>query len=149
MKITFLGTGAGRPSELRNTSSCFIEFNRLCILVDAGEATQHQLLKTNIRPNRIDVICITHNHGDHIYGLPGLLNTMSIENRTEPVTIICNESLKELIKTILKVTQSYLAFKIIIKDNTEPIDRLVLRFFWEELIARKFSLQMKTLHVFK
>lgn len=114
MKITFLGTGAGRPSSMRNTSSTFIEFNRKCVLIDAGEGCQMQLHKAGIRVNRIDYIFITHNHGDHIYGLFGLLNTMSIEGRgkKDVLSIICDNEMKKTILSILKMTHSYLSFEI-------------------------------------
>lgn len=122
MKVTFLGTGAGKPSAERNTSSLFIEFNRYNILIDVGEATQHQLAKTSIRLSRIDCICITHNHGDHIYGIPGLLNSMSVEGRTETVKFICNNELKELVLHILRVTKSTLNFDIDFIENDNGIN---------------------------
>ena len=80
MEIQFLGTGAGQPSKGRNVSSTALklldELNEIW-LFDVGEATQHQILETNIKPRKITKIFISHNHGDHIFGLPGLLSSRS------------------------------------------------------------------------
>lgn len=80
MELIFLGTGAGMPSKQRNTSSVvlnLVEERGTYWLIDCGEATQHQLLYTSLKPRRIEKIFITHMHGDHIYGLPGLLGSRS------------------------------------------------------------------------
>lgn len=79
MQIQFLGTGAGMPSKERNTSSIafkLLEERGSIWLFDCGEATQHQILHTTIKPRRIDKIFITHLHGDHIFGLPGFLSSV-------------------------------------------------------------------------
>src|SRR5699024_11765259 len=80
MEITFLGTGAGMPSKERNVSALMVnllhEINELW-LFDCGEATQHQILHTTLKPRKLSKIFITHLHGDHIFGLPGLLSSRS------------------------------------------------------------------------
>lgn len=87
MKTTFLGTAAGRPTPKRNVTSIAIEMdNSKIILVDSGEATLHQFMKSKLKISNIHTILITHLHGDHIYGLPGLCCTMS-DVRTEPLHI--------------------------------------------------------------
>ncbi len=73
MQIEFLGTGAGAPGKFRNVSSLalrLLEERNSIWLFDAGEGTQHQILRTTIKPRKIDKIFITHLHGDHIFGLP-------------------------------------------------------------------------------
>lgn len=80
--IYFLGTGAGMPAKLRNVTSIalkLLEERSAIWLFDAGEATQHQILHTSLKPRRIEKIFITHLHGDHIYGLPGLLSSRSFQ----------------------------------------------------------------------
>lgn len=87
MKTTFLGTAAGRPTLKRNVTSIAIEMdNSKIILVDSGEATLHQFMKSKLKISNIHTILITHLHGDHIYGLPGLCCTMS-DVRTDPLHI--------------------------------------------------------------
>ncbi len=80
MELQFLGTGAGSPSKARNVTCTALKTggkSNEVWLFDCGEATQHQILRTNIRPGKIRRIFITHLHGDHIFGLPGLLSSRS------------------------------------------------------------------------
>ena len=80
MEITFLGTGAGVPSRSRNVTSIMLklldESNEMWMF-DCGEATQHQIMKTTLKPRKVTKIFITHLHGDHIFGLPGFLSSRS------------------------------------------------------------------------
>src|SRR5699024_12035825 len=80
MEITFLGTGAGIPSKERNVTAIMLnltEENNHLWLFDCGEATQHQLLHTSLKPRKINKIFLTHLHGDHLFGLPGLISSRS------------------------------------------------------------------------
>lgn len=82
MKLQFLGTGAGIPAKSRNVTAIalkLLEEKGSIWLFDCGEATQHQILHTNIKPRRIDKVFITHLHGDHLYGLPGFLSSRSFQ----------------------------------------------------------------------
>ncbi|WP_241651879.1 MBL fold metallo-hydrolase [Pseudoalteromonas phenolica] len=83
MHIHFLGTSSGVPSQTRNTSSSAISFDKTksWVMVDCGEATQHQLQKSSLSFFHLDVICISHVHGDHCYGLPGLLSSMAMNGK--------------------------------------------------------------------
>ncbi|WP_027084670.1 ribonuclease Z [Cohnella panacarvi] len=78
MRLTFLGTGAGRPSKARNVTAIALsvaEPTNGFWLFDVGEATQHRLMASTLKLNKLDKIFITHMHGDHLYGLPGLLSS--------------------------------------------------------------------------
>ncbi len=71
MELQFLGTGAGMPSKMRNTSAVILNLSAEgegYWLFDCGEATQHQILHTSLKPRKISKIFITHLHGDHIFG---------------------------------------------------------------------------------
>jgi len=124
MEITFLGTGAGVPSKKRNVSSIALsmlqERNEVW-LFDCGEATQHQILNTTIKPRKIAKIFITHMHGDHIFGLPGLLSSRSFQEGKLPVEIYGPESVKTYVETALKTSQTHLQYKINFKDVKEGI----------------------------
>ena len=112
MQIEFLGTGAGSPSKQRNVSSIalkLLEERNAVWLFDCGEATQHQILRTTIRPRKIEKIFISHLHGDHIFGLPGLLSSRSFQGGNEPLTIYGPVGIKEFVKTALKVSESRLS----------------------------------------
>lgn len=72
MQLEFLGTGSGQPSKFRNVTSIalrLLDERNAVWLFDVGEATQHQILKTTLRPRKVEKIFITHLHGDHIFGL--------------------------------------------------------------------------------
>ncbi|MUV39709.1 Ribonuclease Z [Lentibacillus sp. JNUCC-1] len=90
MELVFLGTGAGMPSKQRNVSSIALTLhqeNNHIWLFDCGEATQHQILNTPIKPGKINKIFITHMHGDHIFGLPGVLSSRSHQGGKDELTI--------------------------------------------------------------
>ncbi len=115
MELQFLGTGAGQPSKKRNVACTALklldELNEVW-LFDVGEATQHQILKTGIRPRKINRIFITHNHGDHIFGLPGLLSSRSFQGGDTPVTVYAPAQLDQFVKTALRVSRTKLAYPI-------------------------------------
>jgi ribonuclease Z len=124
LDIFFLGTGAGIPAKLRNVTSIalkLLEERGSIWLFDAGEATQHQILHTSIKPRRIEKIFITHLHGDHIYGLPGLLASRSFQGGESEVTVYGPKGLKEYITISLSVSQTYLKYPLKIVEIEEGV----------------------------
>lgn len=124
MDVFFLGTGAGVPAKLRNVTSIalkLLEERGAVWLFDCGEATQHQILHTSIKPRRIEKIFITHLHGDHIYGLPGLLSSRSFQGGDSLVTVYGPPGIKEYIEVSLKISKSYLKYPIEIIELEEGI----------------------------
>lgn len=117
MEIEFLGTGAGSPGKFRNVTATALkllpEINEVW-LFDCGEATQHQILRTTIRPRKITKVFITHLHGDHIFGLPGFLSSRSFQNGEEPspLTIYGPVGVEDFVRTSLRVSRSKLAYKL-------------------------------------
>ena len=115
MQLEFLGTGAGSPSKQRNVTSVALklleELNEMW-LFDAGEATQHQILHTTIRPRKVTKIFITHLHGDHIFGLPGFLSSRSFQGGNEPLTIYGPVGIKKFVMTALQVSESRLSYPL-------------------------------------
>jgi ribonuclease Z len=113
--IYFLGTGAGMPAKLRNVTSIalkLLEERGAIWLFDAGEATQHQILHTSLKPRRIEKIFITHLHGDHIYGLPGLLSSRSFQGGESEVTVYGPKGIKQYLEMSLSVSQTYLKYPL-------------------------------------
>jgi ribonuclease Z len=124
MDIFFLGTGAGMPAKLRNVTSIalkLLEERGAIWLFDAGEATQHQILHTSIKPRRIEKIFVTHLHGDHIYGLPGLLSSRSFQGGESEVTVYGPAGIKEFLTISLSVSQTYLKYPLKIIEISEGV----------------------------
>lgn len=102
MKATFLGTSAGKPSLHRNTTSIAIELDdSKYILIDCGEATLHQIMRSNLKMSNLHSIYITHLHGDHIFGLPGLLCSLN-DCRDIDLNIYGPKGIKDFISVVKK-----------------------------------------------
>jgi len=124
LELLFLGTGAGVPAKERNVSSValqLLEERGATWLFDCGEATQHQILHTSIRPRRIEKIFITHLHGDHIFGLPGLLGSRSFQGGETPLTVYGPKGIQAFIETSLSVSSTRLKYDLQIVEIEEGI----------------------------
>ncbi len=123
MYIQFLGTNAGIPILNRNVSSIALilnDYNKYEIwLFDCGEGTQKQILNTSIKLTKINKIFITHLHGDHIFGLLGLLNSKSIVNNNSFVEIYGPKGIKKFINLSLNITNSFISFSFKIIEINE------------------------------
>ncbi|MGQ8920463.1 ribonuclease Z [Bacillus halotolerans] len=122
MELLFLGTGAGIPAKSRNVTSIalkLLEERRSVWLFDCGEATQHQILHTSIKPRKIEKIFITHMHGDHVYGLPGLLGSRSFQGGEDELTVYGPKGIKAFIETSLAVTKTHLTYPLVIQEIEE------------------------------
>lgn len=97
LKLTILGCGSAVPSLLRANSGQILQLGNTQILIDCGEGTQLQMLKFKLSAYKIDLIFISHLHGDHYLGLPGLLNTLSLFGRTKPLHIFGPKGLKKMV----------------------------------------------------
>jgi ribonuclease Z len=101
--VTFLGTSASTPTAARGTSATLIARGGDRWLVDCGEGTQRQLLRSGIGLVDIDAILLTHLHGDHYLGLPGILKTFALREREKPLTIVGPPGLNALFKALRQV----------------------------------------------
>jgi ribonuclease Z len=119
MNMWFLGTGAGRPSKYRNVTAAALQHPEPgCSwwLFDAGEATQHQLMLTPLKLNKMEAVFITHLHGDHIYGLPGLLSSRSFDGGVTPVQLYGPIGIKRYINTIFSISATQLDYELVIHE---------------------------------
>lgn len=119
MKVIFLGTSSGMPTLKRNVSSIalvFINKNKLW-LWDCGESTQQQIQKTSLKLSKLEKIFITHLHGDHLFGLPGLLASRGLRGgkNQNKVKIFGPEGLDIYLKETLNITKTYIPYEIEIK----------------------------------
>jgi len=114
MELLFLGTSSGTPTKSRNVTGLALieEKGSTWYLIDCGEGTQHQLLHTKLSVNDLQAIFITHVHGDHCYGLPGLLASAGMNGRRSPLKIIAPEGIAAWYEATKVQTQLYLPFEI-------------------------------------
>ncbi len=111
LDVCLLGTGGMMPLPRRALTALMTRHNGSSLLIDCGEGTQVSIREQGWSFHPIDVICITHFHGDHISGLPGLLLSMGNAERTEPITIIGPKGLKKVVQSLLVIAQG-IPFKI-------------------------------------
>jgi len=124
VRVTFLGTSAGSPTRHRNvTAQCLRFEDGSTWILDCGEGTQHQFIAASLRAKPIDRILITHLHGDHCYGLPGLLSLMAIQGRTETVEIMGPPGIAEMVGTVLRLSVNQLPYPLIFHEIGVPETR--------------------------
>lgn len=111
MELIFLGTSAGVPTRTRNVTAILLNLlhptQSGLWLFDCGEGTQHQLLHTAFNPGKLDKIFISHLHGDHLFGLPGLLCSRSMSGIIQPLTIYGPQGIREFVETALRISGSW------------------------------------------
>ncbi len=112
MQLTFLGTSAGKPTKERNVSALALEFDQdnKWYLFDCGEATQHQIMRSRLSIGKLDTIFITHLHGDHYYGLPGLLSTKKLDTAFRPLNIYGPKGVKKFLECVMDVSPEHLGY---------------------------------------
>lgn len=102
--ITILGCGSAKPTLRHNPSAQLVSYGQKEFLIDCGEGTQTQLMRARCRFGRLRHIFISHLHGDHCYGLPGLLSTLSLEGHTGEVTVHLPEDGEALLRPLMEYT---------------------------------------------
>ena len=125
MKLTILGCYSATPRALTNTTSQVLEINNNMFLIDCGEGTQVQLRKHKIKFNRIKHIFISHLHGDHFFGLAGLISTFRLLTREADLHIYGPKGIKEVITLQMKLADSWTNYRLIfhelVSENSELI----------------------------
>ncbi|MWV42264.1 ribonuclease Z [Paenibacillus sp. HJL G12] len=121
MELEFLGTNAGVPSLQRNVTSMALrmfEERRTFWLFDCGEATQHQILRSSLKLSKLEKVFITHLHGDHIFGLPGLLSSRAYQGGTTKLTVYGPPGLKQFVEVSLTLSQSRIEYELEVIEHT-------------------------------
>src|SRR4030095_12390059 len=110
--VTVIGSGSALPAHGRNPSAQVVQYDHSFILVDCGEGTQMRLRTFGIKPFKINLILISHLHGDHVFGLPGLLTSFSHLQRTEKLTVCGPIGIKGLLDAIIEYTESKINYPL-------------------------------------
>ncbi len=149
MEVTFLGTSAGKPTKERNVSAVGLAFEQdnKWYLFDCGEATQHQILRSTLSIGKLDTIFITHMHGDHYYGLPGLLSSKKLDTAFRLLTIYGPSGIKKFLQCVIDVSFDNLGYALNIiefkAEDTFHFDRFSLKVLPLEHSIESFAFYIK------
>ena len=116
VSVTFLGTGGSVPNKFRNLPSVLVRRGPELFLFDCGEGTQRQFLQARAGVNRKMRILISHLHGDHVFGLPGMLHSLSFMGRSRELEIIGPKDMIEFVTAVNRVVKLYNRFPIRIRE---------------------------------
>jgi ribonuclease Z len=115
--VTILGNGSAMPTPYQNVSAQLVKYNGHRFLIDCGDGTQIQMLKYRVGFKKFNHIFISHLHGDHFFGLTGLLSTLHLLQRKEPMNIYGPPQLKKFIDISLETANTNLLFPLIFHDT--------------------------------
>ncbi len=121
-----LGTASALPTEDRHLSSVSVERKGRILLFDCGEGTQYRLLHADLKRVRVDAIFVTHLHGDHCYGLPGLLATLALQQREDPVTLVVPPGGRAMLEAIPGGNPEEVPFPLRIREVDEDLTQAVV-----------------------
>jgi ribonuclease Z len=122
MKLTFLGTSAGSPTAQRNVSSIVLDVRQErghLWLFDCGEATQMQMQKAKFSLSKLEILFLTHLHGDHLFGLPGVLTSRSLMQNQSSLILVGPKGIKQFIETVIEISDSWLTYPLNIIELEE------------------------------
>ncbi|QRX62957.1 ribonuclease Z [Dysgonomonadaceae bacterium zrk40] len=137
--ITILGCGSAMPTTLHNPPSQLVELNEKLFMIDCGEGTQLQMRKYKARIGKLHSLFISHLHGDHIFGLPGLISTLSLLGRTDDLHIYAHKEIDFMLKALLTYMGSHISFKI----HLHPLNPLEREVIYENKNIRISSFPLK------
>ena len=114
MDLVFLGTSSGTPTRARNVTGLALQEDagKAWYLIDCGEGTQHRLLRMPLSLHDLRAIFITHVHGDHCYGLPGLLASAGMMGRRHPLEIIAPAGIADWLQATLRMSHAWLGYEL-------------------------------------
>ena len=120
LQVTFLGTSSGVPTRGRNVSSIALRLPQRSELwlLDCGEATQHQFLRSDLRVSQLRRIFITHMHGDHVFGLPGLLASLGLAGHCDGIDLYGPPPLQAFVESALQLSSTRVSYPLRFHSNT-------------------------------
>ena len=121
-----LGTGSALPTKTRHLAGTLVRREGRSVLFDCGEGSQLQLVRGGLTRGRLDAVCITHLHGDHLYGLPGLVTTLALLEREDPLTLVGPEGLQEVLTSMPGLKNDWLPFETRYVELAEGTEHAVV-----------------------
>lgn len=114
--LTILGYNSAIPTVKSAPTAQFLEMEERCFLIDCGEGTQVQLRKAKAKFSKINNIFISHLHGDHVFGLPGLISSFRLLGRETPLHVYGPKGIKEMMETIFRITETHQGFEVVFHE---------------------------------
>jgi ribonuclease Z len=125
-RLTILGSNSAVAAYGRHPTAQFLQIGRHCLLIDCGEGTQFRLDELRLKKSAISHIFISHLHGDHFFGLVGLLTTLNLQNRQEPLHVFGPKGLEEIINIQMQYGETKLKFELHFHCNNAETSELIL-----------------------
>ena len=139
MNITVLGSQGAIPKQGKYSSSLLLNISNSNILIDCCEGVQHQLRKYKIKLSKIDIILISHAHGDHYFGLIGLISTLSLLKRDKKLTVYCPTSVLKIVQSHIKYSKMKLNYDLNLKSLNNQSEKIIFEDF--NFIIKAFPLK--------
>ena len=122
---TVMGSGAAVPTLMRHCSGQVVNVNGYRLLLDCGEGTQQQMRACRQKLQSLQLVCISHLHGDHFFGLPGLLATLHLCGRTQPLTVIAPQGVRLALDTMMALSSTQLDYELCVIELSHSDKRQV------------------------
>ncbi len=120
-ELVVLGSGGSVPSKHRGAPAVLVrDWLGNSILLDAGEPVQVTMQRLGYSIQSLDLVAVTHNHGDHVNGLPGLLQSMYVNDRARPLTLVAPSTVIDFVTNVLEATEARLGFKVETVEASPP-----------------------------
>lgn len=135
-RLTILGCGSALPASGRNPTAQVLEHNGRYFLIDCGEGTQSRLRENKISFDKITTIFISHMHGDHYLGFPGLISTMQLLGRSRALDVYCPKGLQQIMELQFKLSSTWISFPL----NFIEVNEEELLFDWDTITCESVEL---------
>lgn len=123
--LTILGYNSAIPTVKSAPTAQFLEMEERCFLIDCGEGTQVQLRKAKAKFSKINHIFISHLHGDHVFGLPGLISSFRLLGRETTLHVYGPKGIKEMMETIFRITETHQGFEVVFHELSSKKSELI------------------------
>lgn len=138
-EILILGSNAALPAFGRNPTSQIVHHHDRLYLIDCGEGTQVRFNDFKVKKSRLEVIFISHLHGDHVFGLPGLINSFNLNGRKNKLVVFGPSGLRRFVETSLEISHANIQFELLIHEFDTELPQLIYEN--EELAVHSFPLK--------
>ena len=135
LTLLILGANSALPTFERFSSSFVLSHNNGKFLIDAGEGCQIKLGQYKVKRSKLSDVFISHLHGDHVFGLPGLITSLNLNDRRIPLTIWGPVGIKKFLKTVVDVSGVHLRFPLTINEMEHTGDQIIATFSGMEVFA--------------